>query len=494
MNRKYFLLTILSILLLRGISFSQEELVTEWELRLSSDLPNGNAEAWAIGSDQDGNLLWGVNKDMAGFFEFMNALVYKLDDESNLIWIDTAATGAFAQQSYNLKVTDSLVYLGGRTCRALGIDSCDMLLVTTDVNNGETDLTFVWDAGYGYEEIDGIAIEADGIILTGWSAGDGTEIDVILMKIGFDGNVIWQTRWGGMSAKDDHQDGHIVVDDSMIYVSGLYDGSPSLGWDGRALLAKFDKTDGTFVDSVTYGRQDQWFNAENALGMASDGTYLYTTGYTTTSANNWDIFVAKFDKDLNNIWHTTWGGLDTESARAITVADDGSIYIGGNTDSFGNGKIDMALLKFNPAGTLEWYKTWGDLQDDQILDIYLDDHNLYLTGKTQSFHPTQKWEAILLQVDLDKIVSNTEIINDQPPVLHFFPNPMTNSALLKLDPSIVRPQKLSIFNAMGQEVMTVNNISDREISVEKKNIGSGIFFFQLLYDDQKNAVGKLIIN
>jgi len=494
MNKKYLLLTILSILLSTSIGFSQEELTTEWELRLSSDLPNGNAEAWAIGSDQNGNLLWGVNKDMAGFFEFMNALVYKLDDESNLIWLDTAVTGAFAQQSYNLKVTDSLVYVGGRTCRALGIDSCDMLLFTTDVNTGETAWDFVWDGGYGYEEIDGIAIEPDGIILTGWSAGDGTLIDVILMKIGFDGNIIWQTRWGGMADRDDHQDGHIVVDDSMIYISGLYDGSPSLGWDGRALLAKFDKTDGTFVDSVTYGRQDQWFNAENALGMTSDGTHLYTTGYTTTSANNWDIFVAKFDKDLNNVWYKTWGGLDTESARAITVADDGSIYIGGNTNSFGNGKLEMALIKFNPAGTLEWYKTWGEEQDDQILDIHLDDHLLYLTGKTQSFHPTQKWEAILLQVDLDNIVSNTEITNATHPPLHFFPNPTTHSATLQLDPSIIRPQKFSLFNAIGQEVMTLDDFSDREIRVEKKDVGSGVFFFRLLYGEEGIGVGKVVFD
>lgn len=494
MNLKYTFLIVSIILLLKGIGFTQETMIPEWVYKESSPLANGNAEAWAIGTDANGHLFWGVNKDMPGFLEFMNALVYKLDEDSHQIWIDTAATGAFAQQSYNLKVTDSLVYLGGRTCRTIGIDSCDVLFFTTETNAGLSNWNFTWDGGFGYEEIDGIALESDGIILAGWSAGEGTKIDVLLMKIDNQGNIIWQTTWGSLTARDDHQDGHIVVDDSLIYVSGLYDGSPLLGWDGFALLAKFDKTNGNFVDSVKYGRQDVWPNAENALGMTTDGDYLYTTGYTTTSENNWDIFVAKFDKDLNQIWYNTWGGLeDVESARAITVDDDGFIYIGGNTKSFGAGELDMVLLKFNPSGELEWYKTWGGTLDDQILDIHLQDENLYLTGKTKSFHPTQKWEAILLKMNLDISNAITEEDSSAAPKPYFYPNPTTNSTLLKLNNSLYPPKQLSIYNAIGQPVKTITNFSSQEIKVEKKKLGSGIFFFHLLYENQKKVVGKLII-
>ena len=496
MNLKTFLLTSFSFLCLCiSTVFSQGILKPEWVLTESSKMDNGNSEAWAIGTDQSGNVLWGVNKDSPGLFEFMDAFVYKLDEFSNLIWLDTAATGLFAQQSYNLKVSDSLIYLGGRTCRTLGIDSCDVLFFTTDLATGSTAWDFVWDGGYGYEEIDGIALGSDGIYITGWSVGNGTKIDALLMKLDYSGNLIWQTTWGSTTERDDHQDGQIVVDDSLIFISGLYNGSSSLGWEGRALLATFDKSDGSFVDSITYGRQDPWLNAENALSMTTDGTYLYTTGYTTTSANNWDIFVAKFDKTLNNIWYTTWGGIEAaESARAITLDNNGSIYVGGTTESFGNGKMDMVLLKINPAGNLEWYNTWGDELDDQILDIHLHNQKLYLTGKTQSFHLAQKWEAILLQVDLDNLTAHSDLVNDSNSNLRFFPNPMTNLAILKLDHPILRPQKFSLFDAMGQEVVTLINIPNQEIKIERKSLGSGIYYFQLTYDDTKHAVGKLLIN
>ena len=494
MTMKYLFLTPTMVFLLNLAAFSQDLLMPEWVLTESSPLPNGNAEAWAIGTDHNGHLVWGVNKDMPGLFEFMDALVFKLDEEKNLIWSDTAATGAYAQQSYNLKVTDSLVYLGGRTCSTLGTANCNALFFTTDVNTGATGWDFVWNGGYGYEEIDGIALDADGIIITGWSAGDGTEMDVLLMKIDYAGNIVWQTIWGGTAAKDDHQDGHIVVDDSMVYISGLYDGSPLLGWDGRSILAKFDKTTGEFVDSIQYGRQDIWLNAENALGMASDGTYLYTTGYTTTSANNWDVFVAKFDKELNQIWYSTWGGdSHAESARAITVAPDGSIYIGANTESFGSGGIDIALLKFNPLGDLEWYKTWGGEENDQTLDIHLHDDLLYLTGKAQSFHPTQKWEAILLKIKVDIAIPTIEPTGGIKPNLHFSPNPTNNSTLLTFDKPINRPYNLAVYNVMGQKIKTYSHIYTDEIRIEKEELGSGIFFFHLLDEKQGMAVGKLIV-
>lgn len=495
MNSKILFLIFTIMLILSKIGFSQNTLVTEWEIIESSPLENGNAEAWAIGSDQNGNLYWGVNNDMPGLFEFMNAWVYRMDEDGNNIWKVEASTGTFAQQSYNLKVVDGVVYVGGRTCKAIGIDSCDVLFFTTDAIDGDSDWEFVWDGGFGYEEIDGISIESDGIILTGWSVGDGTEVDLLLMKIDFDGNIIWQNTWGSMTANDDHQDGHIVVDDSFIYISGLYNGSPLLGWEGLALLAKFDKTDGSLVDSLTYGRQDQWVNAENALGMTTDGTYLYTTGYTTTSVNNWDIFVAKFDKDFNEIWYTTWGGEEAgESARSIAVHEDGSIYVGANTESYGNGEMDMALLKFDPSGTLEWYKTWGDIADDQILDVHLRNNALYLTGKSNSFHESNKWEATLLKVNLDIYNSTEDVGSSYGPTAYFYPNPTNNIAVLKWKNTSIEAKSLVIYDLLGQKVKTINNISSREIEIKKDELGSGVFLYKVMFMNQETFTGKFVIN
>lgn len=460
-------------------SFSQDTLQTVWVKKVKSPISNGNAEAWAIGTDATGNPVWGVNLDMPGLFEFFDVMVFKLDTASNVIWVDTSAFGPFAQQSYNLVVTDSLIYIGGRTCSSIDVNFCDALLFTVQSATGTTGWNFTWDQGFGYEEIDGIALLPDGIILTGWTDGNGTEVDGLLLKIDYAGNVFWQKPFLP-SMKDDHFDGHLVADDSMIYVCGLYNGSPLLGWEGRSLLAKFDIQDGSFVDSIHFGRQDFWVNAENALGMTSDGNYLYVTGYTTPAPNNWDIYLAKFDKNLNQMWYKTWGGPLVESARAIAIGPDGAIYIGGNTNGFGNGGTEIALLKFSEDGNFDWYKTWGAAGDDQTLDIHIRGNNLYLTGKSTSFHPSGKSEAILLKAKLESATPSKEQI--QYPVklnVSVYPNPVSDEGILTFQNPEHQHFEFELYNSRGQLVEKRGNVQSDVIKISKGSKAPGLYFYKL---------------
>lgn len=465
-RHKHFLSIILLTLYYINFGFSQDMLEPEWTLLQSSSLPNGNAEAWAISGDQNGKLYWGVNQDLPSLFKYMDVLVIKLDTEKSIIWTDTAFIGQFSQQSYNLKVTDSIVYVGGRACRLFGPPKCDVLFFNTNTKTGETGWITTWDGGFGYEEINGIALEPEGIYTTGWSAGEGTEIEVLLMKLDYSGGIIWQKTWGSPGAKDDHQDGQIVVDDAAIYISGLYSGSPVQGLDGKALLAKFSKVDGTLIDSLTYGRNDTWPNAENALGMTSDGTYLYVTGHTTPSPDNWDLFVAKFDKNLNQLWYTTWGGPDVESARAIVLSDDGSLYIGGTTKSYGVGDQDVVLLKYSTDGDLKWFKTWGGEFADHTLDIYINDSYLYLTGKSNSFHPSQNWDALLLKILIDSTSSITYPAITDYNTLQISPNPVDQQTSLTYTLPENDIISISLVDVLGKTVETIVN---KELQVKGKH-------------------------
>lgn len=461
--------------------FSQVSLNTIWEKFEPSLISNGNSEAWAIGTNSAGEIFWGVNKDMPGIFQYMDALLFKLDVNGNQIWVDTGYAKLFAQQSYNLKVTDSNIYVGGRTCRALGIDSCDALLFNTSSVTGDTDTNFIYDAGFGYEEIDGISLDTSGIFLTGWTKGSSSEMNALLIKIDYSGNIIWQNTFSSPGAKDDHQDGHIVVDDSVIYLCGLYNGSPLLGWEGKSLLAKFDKTTGNLLDSVTFGRSDVWTNAENALGMSTDGTYLYLTGYTTSSLNNWDIFVAKFDKNLNQKWLKTWGGPSTESARAITV-NDGIIYIGGNTESYGQGGVDMALVKFDTAGNFIEYNLWGDSLDDQILDLYMDGTKLYITGRSNSYNTSNDHEAVLLKIETNPTSSVFNINKD----FKIYPNPFNQKITLN-NSSLHKKYNIMIYDVLGKCVFSRYNCINKSQNIMLGGLKKGSYFMKIFnYDYSLN--------
>ena len=119
--------------------------------------------------------------------------------------------------------------------------------------------------------------------------------------------------------------------------------------------------------------------------MATDGTFLYMTGYTILpGANNWQMFIAKYDKDLNEIWYENWGGSGSETARGITVKDD-IVYVAGLTQSpeiASQGQADAVIVEYDTDGNFLAYRTWGDAQDNSFRDIAIHNDEIYLSGSS----------------------------------------------------------------------------------------------------------------
>ncbi len=493
---------------------AQEALTPEWLIVRSSPVNGGDGEAWGIDTDDAGNIYWAPNLTQPGIFQGLDVLLYKIDADSNEIWGSPTLYGDLhAQQTYIVTQTENVVYLGGRDCFEFTLDPnlpfCDMLILAVDPLTGDTLWSTTWDQGFGYEEVDGLVIEDDGIYVTGWTRGDTTGMDIALLKMDLNGEVLWSNTWG--TEMREHQDGHIVIDDSIIYVAGLYGGSEIGGpcllpdLDGQALLAKFSKADGSYISHTTFGRDDSWCNFENALGMASDGEYLYLTGITTVANNDNNIFIAKYDKNLNQIWLRNWGGAATETARAIAVGDDGNIYIGGNTDSFGAGEVDVIVLKYSPDGNLLNAKTWGHSAEDQTLDIEIQGDLMYLTGKSKSFNATDDFDAYLLKINL---VSQLTAIDEQliePGTFLLeqnYPNPFNPTTHIGFRISDFGMVDLKIYDVSGRLVATLinENRPAGEYSVvwngtddSGKKVSSGIYIYRLKSGDFYEAKRMVLL-
>lgn len=455
-------------LLLSLFSFpasAQDTIRPEWVLRRSSPVPNGNAEAWGIAADGTGNLYWSTNQDGSGFLDGLDAVTYKLDADGDELWpAPNTYKGQFAQQIYAADVAGDTLIICGRNCRSnsVNLELCDMLIIAIDISTGDTLWTSIWDRGYGYEEADGIAVVHDGIYITGWSDGGATNWDAGIVKLGRDGKILWSNAWG--SSNNDHQDGHIVMDDTVIYGAGLYNGGISTvivlrGYDGQSMLAKFSRTDGSYMEHTTFGRNDSWLNFENALGMTSDGEFLYVVGNTTVAPNDNQLFIRKFDKNLHQIWETFWGGPGTETARSIAVAPDGMIYVGASTNTYGAGDYDGAILRITPDGSILSFRTWGGAGNDQIYDLILHNGFLYATGRTQSFHPQGKGEGFLFKAGADGIagISSDDIddISRSPSLSGNHPDPFTTSTSITFTVHLPGYVRLSIHDMLGREAATL---------------------------------------
>ena len=334
-------------------------------------------QAWGVDVDSSGNIY------TAGYYQspasalFYDMVIYKFTSDGTELW-RTQWGQALEEKAFVVWVQEPYVYIGGTQHTSAAIEEADMAILALDMDTGKVMWSYTWGQGYGYEEVDGLVADGDSIFVSGWTTGEKTGGDIAILKLNrSDGSLIWAKTWG--TDKFDSADGQMVVDEKFIYVSGRTEAESAL-IGGKALIVKFDKANGDYLDHRTWG--GPIFN--DGLGMTSEGSSLYVVGLTLGYGNGGQIFLLKYNKSLDLLWQQLWGGPGGESARAAVVDAAGTIIVAGNTDSYGKGKGDIALLSFSASGSLNWYSLWGGPRKDATQGLVISDNFVYLVGSTEN--------------------------------------------------------------------------------------------------------------
>jgi uncharacterized delta-60 repeat protein len=252
-----------------------------------------------------------------------------------------------------------------------------ILLAHSEPVHGALSFQQTW-GGTNFDHAEGVAVASDGKIYTvgtTLSFSVGGDSDVFLLKYAPNGTLLLQQTYGTAGGFEDGN-GVAVAGDGSIYVAGSSDNS-------KALLVKF-APNGALLWQRTWGGTQ----GEIAFGVAvsGDGASVYITGQTLSfGAGFLDAFLVKFDSSGNLVWQRTWGGPINETGQAVAVAGDGSVYVAGDGNSFfGN---DAILLKFAADGTLIWQRDWrggASLSDDSAaLGVATaPDGSVYMTGRS----------------------------------------------------------------------------------------------------------------
>jgi hypothetical protein len=201
----------------------------------------------------------------------------------------------------------------------------------------------------------GVAVAIDGsVYVTGStrSFGAGGD-DAMLLKYGADGMLQWQRTYGTApdafnSGEESGIDVAVAPDNSGVVVLGNYR-------DGNIFLAKFNPT-GFLMWDLTWGAAGQAQESAGAIAVATDGT-IYVTGFTSSfGAGQGDAFLLSFASSGAFIWQKTWGGGGFDVPHGVAVATDGNIYIAGDTQFNANSAF---LVKFATDGSVVWQREWG---------------------------------------------------------------------------------------------------------------------------------------
>ena len=220
-----------------------------------------------------------------------------------------------------------------------------------------------------------------------------TSIDskLILQKINFNGDSIWQKKFGNPPEIYFASDIFKLADGNLIITGSVKD---TAGGMADFFLAKFD-LNGDTLWTKKYGI-DTAMDGLNYSITTNDSGYLLVGQ--TTGPGGADYYVIKTDSLGNLEWDKTYGGVGYEIAFSAIQTDDNDFIFGGYSNSFNN-NYDAYLVKTNSSGNIIWQKTYGDNNKDDsgasISKLY--DGNYIITSGIRTNSSTKK--AYLAKID-----------------------------------------------------------------------------------------------
>lgn len=310
--------------------------------------------------------------------------------------------------------------------------------------------------------------------------------------VSFDGNI-----WNVYDSLNTPMLSNIVTSVSIDNQNNKWIGGPT----GQVL--KFDNSYWTVFNNIY---DPQWGYLISDIEFDADTVWLATCGmgiWKFTNASDW-IFLHTGNSGLPNAsvftiknknsikWIGTWDGLaklegstwtiyDTENSDlpsngvfSIAIENNGTIWIGTN-----NGGI----VKFDGNIMTIYNTSNSNLPNNTIRTIKIDGNNNKWIG-------TDKGVAVFNENGV--ILSSNEIRNDKS-LIRIFPNPFNKETFIEFKNIDNERYYLNVFNVTGQMVEKIDNITGNMIKVERKNLNSGIYFFQLKSAKGIVAQGKLII-
>lgn len=251
-----------------------------------------------------------------------------------------------------------------------------------------------------------VAQTADGgYVMGGYSksgiSGDKTEIctgfdDFWVVKVNSAGVLVWENTIGGTSY------------DEIISLAATPDGGCVLGGRSASNISG-DKTENSnggsdyWVLKINNTGGIEWQNTIggsltddlHSISPTSDGGYILggfsesniSGDKTENSRGNFDYWVVKLNAAGNIDWQKTLGGSDYDNLWSVKQTTDGGYIVGGYSSSNISGDktenatgYDYWVVKLNSTGGIEWQNTIGGSSIDYLCSLAQTTDGGYIVG------------------------------------------------------------------------------------------------------------------
>lgn len=249
-------------------------------------------------------------------------------------------------------------------------------------------------------------VAADGdIVVSGISQDDvdlyGTDSFLWIIKAGRAGRIAWKHVWESSSLSEGPNRNSAVVapGGGFLLAASLKPRSDQWSLASAAFLVMLD-SDGSIVWEKKYKDPGPGWALSNYkirdACVLSAGGFIVVGSVVLDDANLW---AARFDWEGNLLWQRQYSGGGREEGFAVKEESDGTLYIGGQTLSYGAGGYDFWVLNITDQGDVIWQKTFGGAANDffRSLDV-APGGGCLLAGDTRSFH-SDDIDVWILRID-----------------------------------------------------------------------------------------------
>jgi hypothetical protein len=252
---------------------------------------------------------------------------------------------------------------------------------------------------------------------------------------------------------------------------------------------------------ATSGTKADWI-LDNTFDAAGN---IYVAGYTSGSLPNnthlgeGDAFVIKYSPTLTNPIYKQFGTTKSDQIRKLEIGADGILYALGYTYGSYNGPNadatqktgDVFVQKLDANLNLLESKQLGTAYEDRGFP-FLKNNTLYVGGITEGsfIAPSNgSFDGFAFALNASDLTITTASILTTPVVvppttgntpleIKIYPNPTTNEIFIK-GLNSVENYEVSVYNAAGQLVNTLSNITSINNKVNLLKLAQGVYFIKL---------------
>lgn len=271
------------------------------------------------------------------------------------------------------------------------------------------------------------------------------------------------------------------------------------------LIFNFDRVEPVYIDTSLANNiwqigppQKTIFNSPKSSPNA-----ILTDTINTYPNNNWSEFVVKTPTYVG----AGWGGIEFRFAHKYdtdTINDGGKIevsfdgtnwtniintpYIAGLTRYYNSSDTVSSLNDNGFSGNShDWENTHAFFNFPPTDTLYFK----FVFASDNNQNNREGWMIDNIRFDYNFGIGISESFYNNSIIIS--PNPFTHRTILEFENSINKNLDFVLFDIEGKVVRTINNISTDKVTIERENLSTGLYIYQLLHNERIQSTGKLII-